>query len=359
MNKKRLIIAIIALVALVAAVILVVRFTATSDSEPGAEPGSSDKKVNVALSVVWEGNTYAMQSRNEFYARTDQLKKEGVIDKVFYTNADNSAEKQVADLEDLLNQPVDILILQPINAPALTGVIDKFMAKGVTVISVVSPLATDNYSAQMVANDRAFGSEGAQWLVDKLNGKGNIIALDGIDGLSVAQERWAGAESVFEKYPDIKVLSKVYADWDYAKGKTAVENLLQAYPDIDGVWSSGGDMTRGAIEAFQEANRELVPMMGEDANGFLKLWKKNQGTPGFDAIGMSMPTYFFADAVDLGIAIRDGSKVAGKDFEKNAVLDVYTVTNENLDDYVREDLSDSFWANTRMSEEDLQKYYGN
>lgn len=359
MNKKKLIVAIVALVALVAAVILVVKFT--TPSETGSGPGAADegKKLNVALSVVWEGNTYAMQSRNEFYARTDQLKKDGVIDKVFYTNADNSAEKQVSDLEDLLNQPVDILILQAINAPALTGVIDKFMEKGVTVIPVVSPLATDNYSAQMVADDRAFGSQGAQWLVDKLDGKGNIIALDGIDGLSVAQERWAGAMSVFEKYPDIKILSKAFADWDYAKGKTAVENLLQAYPEIDGVWSSGGDMTRGAIEAFQEANRELVPMMGEDANGFLKLWKKNLDTPGFDAVGMSMPTYFFADAVDLGIAIRDGSKVAGKDFEKNTVLEVYTVTKENLNDYVREDLSDSFWANTRMSEEDLKKYYGN
>lgn len=324
------------------------------------EPTSTEAEAqNVALSVVWEGNTYAMQSRNEFMARTDELKEEGLVGEVYYLNADNSAEKQVSDLEDLLNQDVDILIIQPINAPALTGVLDRFVENGTTVISAVSPLATDNFDAQMVADDRAFGSGGAEWLVEKLGGKGKIIALDGMDGVSVAEERWAGAEEVFAEHPDIEVLSKVYADWDYAKGKEATENLLQAYPEIDGVWSSGGDMTRGAIEAFQDAGRPLVPMMGEDNNGFLKLWVANRDVEGFDAIAMSMPTYFFADAVDLGLGIRDGSMVAGTDFEKDAVLEVYTITGDNVDDYVRPDLSDSFWANTRMSEERLQEFYGN
>jgi ribose transport system substrate-binding protein len=354
MNNQRLALVVSVIAVVIIAAVLGVRFLSSEDLEGARAPDA----MNVALSVVWEGNTYAMQSRHEFYAHVEDLQEQGEVGEVFYTNADGSAEKQVSDLEDLLNQPVDILIVQAINPPALSGIIDEFMEKGVTVIPVVSPLATDNYSAQMVADDRAFGSNGAQWLVDTLGGEGNIIALDGIDGLSVAEERWAGAMSVFDDHPGIRILAKVNADWDYAKGKTATENLLQAYPEIDGVWSSGGDMTRGAVEAFQEAGRELVPMMGEDNNGFLKLWKENLDTPGFDSIGMSMPTYFFADAVDLGIGIRNGTKVAGQDFETNAVLEVYTVTRDNLDEYVREDLSDSFWANTRMSEENLQKYYG-
>lgn len=333
-------------------------FTAGIVFGGGAQEVSGQKTYDVALSVVWEGNTYAVQSREEFYAEVERQKSAGNIDNVYYLNADFSAEKQVSDLEDLYTRNVDILILQPVNPPALSDIIQKFKDNGTIVIPCVSPLATDAYTLSMVSDDRSFGRTGAEFLVEQLNGKGNIIALDGMDGITVAIERWAGAKEVFDKYPDIKVISKVFADWDYAKGKTATENLLAAFPKIDGVWSSGGDMTRGAIEAFQEANRPLVPMMGEDANGFLKAWKRVEDEPGFAAVACSMPTYFFADALSLGVEILQGSKTVGEDVPRDTVLEVYKITEENLDEYVRMDLSDTFWANTKMDEETLQRVYG-
>jgi len=316
------------------------------------------KKYDVALSVVWEGNTYAVQSREEFYAEVERQKASGNIGNVYYLNAENSAEKQVSDLEDLFSRNVDILILQPVNPPAVSDIIKKSYDRGTIVVPCVSPLATNAYTFSMVSDDRAFGRTGAQFLADKLQGKGNIIALDGMDGITVAIERWAGAMEVFSKYPNIKILAKVFADWDYAKGKAATENLLNAFPRIDGVWSSGGDMTRGAIEAFVEAKRPLVPMMGEDSNGFLKAWKQVANQPGFDAIGCSMPTYFFADALAQSIDILKGTKKVGVDIPRDTIMKVYTVTSKNIDQYVRWDLADSFWANTKMDEATLQRVYG-
>ena len=316
------------------------------------------KKYNVALSVVWEGNTYAMQSKDEFYAEVERQKAAGKLNNIYYVSSEFSAEKQVSDLEDLYIRDIDILILQAVNPPALSEIIEKFTDKGIIVIPCVSPLETDAYTVSMVSDDKEFGEVGAHFLVDKLNGKGNIIALDGMDGITVAINRWAGAMQVFSKFPDIKILAKSFADWDYAKGKVVTENFLAAFPEIDGVWSSGGDMTRGAIEAFIEAKRPLVPMMGEDNNGFLKLWKKVGNMPGFDAIACSMPTYFFADALALGVDILEGNVVVGKDVPKNIKLEVYQITKDNLDNFVREDLSDSFWANTKIEEPLLQKLYG-
>ena len=57
-----------------------------------------------------------------------------------------------------------------------------------------------------------------------------------------------------------------------------MENLLAAYDDIDGIWSSGGDMTRAAIEVWADSGRDWIPMMGEDCNGFLKLWSEYKTT---------------------------------------------------------------------------------
>ena len=201
----------------------------------GTKEAAGPKKYDVALSVVWEGNTYAVQSREEFYAEVERQKAAGTVGNVYYLNADNSAEKQVSDLEDLFTRNVDILIIQPVNPRAVSDIIKKFHDRGTIVIACVSPLATDAYTLSMVSDDRSFGRTGAQFLVDKLGGKGNIIALDGMDGITVAIERWAGAMEVFSKYPGIKVVSKVFADWDYAKGKAATENLLAAFPQIDGV----------------------------------------------------------------------------------------------------------------------------
>jgi ribose transport system substrate-binding protein len=117
-------------------------------------------------------------------------------------------------------------------------------------------------------------------------------------------------------------------------------------------------MTRGAIEAFQEAKRPMIPMMGEDANGFLKAWKSVANQPGFDAIGCSMPTYFFADALALGVDILQGEKKVGTDVPRDTILEVYQITSANIDQYVRPDLSDSFWANTKMEEATLQRVFG-
>jgi ribose transport system substrate-binding protein len=324
----------------------------------GKKDAGGAKKYNVALSVVWEGNTYAVQSREEFYAEVERQKAAGKLGNVYYLNADNSAEKQVSDLEDLYTRDVDILIIQAVNPPAVSDIIKRFHDRGTIVIPCVSPLVTDAYTLSMVSDDVAFGRTGAQFLADKLGGKGNIIVLDGMDGVTVAINRWQGGMEVFNKYPDIKILGKVYADWDYAKGKAATENLLAAFPVIDGVWSSGGDMTRGAVEAFLEARRPLVPMMGEDANGFLKAWKEVAGRDKFAAVGCSMPTYFFADALTTGINILEGTSAVGRNLKKDNVLEVYKITDENLDDYVRPDLSDSFWANTKMDEATLKKVYG-
>ncbi|MEI6158148.1 MAG: substrate-binding domain-containing protein, partial [Atribacterota bacterium] len=115
---------------------------------------------NVAFSNVWEGNTWGVQSKAEFYAEVDRQKAAGLLGEVYYANANFNAEKQVSDLEDLLNKKVDILILQPVNPPAVSGVIQKFYEKGTVVIPCVSPLETDKYTASLMSDDKEFGATG-------------------------------------------------------------------------------------------------------------------------------------------------------------------------------------------------------
>lgn len=325
-----------------------------SPEDPGTEatdtPKDEAKTYKVGFSNVWVGNSWGVQCVNELESF---LKNNEHVSDYCITDANNDSNKQISDIQDLLSKDIDLLLLQPISPDAVVPVIEEAYEKGVIVVTCASPVGTDKYNASVLAKDEDFGRVGMEWLAEQLDGKGNIVILNGMSGVTVAANRRAGVQEVLDKYPDIKVLGEEYADWDYAKGKVATENLLAAFPEIDGIWSCGGDMTRGAIEAFQAAGRPLCPMTGEDNNGFLKLWTAN-APDGYQSIATSMPTWLFAEGAKIGLDILMGNEPA----EKDIVVDIPVITTETLDKYVRDDLSDSFWANTRMPEEDIVALYG-
>ncbi len=323
--------------------------TPTSSDAPAPEKTA----YKIGFSNVWVGNTWGVQCVNELEAF---LKNNEQVSEYYIYNADNDVNKQISDIEDLIAKGVDMLILQPISAESVAAVVEEAYDAGIVVVDCTSPLsdATDKYNVSVVARDYDFGYVGAKWLCEQLGGEGNIVCLDGMAGLAPAVLRMQGAMDAFNEYPGIKVLASEYANWDYATAKPVMENLLAAYDDIDGIWSSGGDMTRAAVEVWADSGREWIPMMGEDCNGFLKLW--NQYKPdGLSCVATSLPTWLFAYGAELGLQILNGTYTG----EKDIIVEIPTITNEQVGEFVREDLSDSFWCGTRMSEEDIQALYGN
>ena len=126
--------------------------------------------------------------------------------------------------------------------------------------------------------------------------------------------------------------------------------MLSAYPEIDGVWSQGGAMTQGAIDAFIAAGRDLVPMTSEGNNGALKAWYENRDN-GLSCIAPSNPTYTSAEALRTVIKALDG-----EDVPKNVVMDIETVTEDNLEDYYRPDMPDQLLVLTEL---DDKKHFRN
>ena len=92
-------------------------------------------------------------------------------------------------------------------------------------------------------------------LVESLGGKGKIVAMLPIAGSSAAVVQLAALQEVLKANPGVELLSAEYGDWDRAKAKQLTENLLQRFPQIDGVFSPAGQMSLGVYEAFDEAGR--------------------------------------------------------------------------------------------------------
>ncbi len=277
------------------------------------------------------------------------------ISELYITDAGGDINKQIADIEDLLAKGIDALLVTPTSPDALVPVVQKALDKNIPVIVFNSALA-GNIETSFVGTDEVeFGYVISKWLMEQLNCQGDIIALDGIAGNSISEDRFKGLQKAINECPDpskVKILSREAADWARDKGKIATEKALAAYPKIDGVWSQGGAMTQGAIEAFQAAGRPLVPMTGEDNNGFMKMWKELQ-PKGFKAIAASEPTWISAEALKLALDALNGRPIP-----KKKIIPVPTITEENLDQYVRPDLSDEYWTNSKLPADLAKKYYG-
>ena len=303
--------------------------------------------VNCSLNETWR-----VQMVAEFEQAADELKEQGVISEYYETNADNDASKQVSDMRDMIAKGVDGILIATVNPTASNGVIKEAMDAGIKVVNYNSLADTDNVTAKVYQSDKDFGRIGAEFIVDKIDGKGKIIVLNGTAGNSVSNDRWQGAEEVFSQYPDIEIVGEAYGEWDYAKGKAATESLLSANPEIDAVWSQGGAMTQGAVDAFVAAGRKLVPMSGEAGNGYIKTWIQYLGTDDFDSVAPNYTATISVTALNTLIDALDG-----KDVEFDQCLEMSTITSDDINDLYRDDLPDSFWCDTQLTEENLQKLF--
>ena len=204
----------------------------------------------IGFDIYWLGNSWSVQFAEEF--KYEASLHQDLIGEIVITDSNGEVAKQVNNIEDLVARNVDIIVVTPLSESALIPVFKKAKDKGIPVVSnaifVTSPEAREVVVSQVNAKDVEFGRIIAEWLAKKLNGKGKIIGLSGMPGVETAELRWEGAMSVFNEYPDIKILAHEYADWSYPKGKTVMASLFPAYLEIDGVWSGGAAMPRGAKE---------------------------------------------------------------------------------------------------------------
>lgn len=304
----------------------------------------------IGYDIYWLGNEWSALFAKEFERAVKE--HQDVIGRVIYTSSDNDIGKQIANIEDMIARNVDIIIVTPISATGLTGVLQKAYARGIPVVLNAALAEGGRYTAYVNTDERAIGGAVAQWIVDELGGQGKVVALSGIAGISVAEERWEGAKAVFDRYPGIQVLAREYADWSTPKAKQVMTNLLAAYPEIDAIWSTGGQMSRGAIQAYEAAGRPLDGLIigGDDHNGFLKQWVQYRDQ--IKAISYSKPPWISEVALEVALDI-----LAGKPVPREVVVDSPVITMDRVDDYVRWDLPDTFVTETRLDDETIREIF--
>ncbi len=259
------------------------------------------------------------------------------------TDAQGDATKQIADAEDALAQGVDAMLISPVSPEGVAPVIEKASLTGIPVIVWGSDAKTDKYTAKVLADDYTFGYEGGKKLAADIGGKGKkVIMLRGIAGNSVELARYNGAATAL-KEAGVVIASEAYGDWAEAKGKSITQNLLATYPKIGGIWSSGAAMTEGAMAAFKDAGKKLVPMSGENLNSFMQIAL----AAGLKTSAPQFPTWQGPEALKLAVRSLCGLGISNSYLLKPpAITDMKTS--------VKPDLSGDYWVENYLTDDQVK-----
>ncbi|MFE2776213.1 substrate-binding domain-containing protein [Aerococcus urinaeequi] len=170
---------------------------------------------------------------------------------VISVDAQDDSAKQSNDVDDLIQQGVDVLLINPVDSAAITPAVEAANSAGIPVIMVDRATDAGEYVTLVASDNVAGGEMAAQYIVDNVGENANTLQLEGVPGASATNERGEGFMNVAET--SLNVLDSQTANFDRAQGLTVMENMLQGNSDVQAVFAQNDEMALGAIEAIQGA----------------------------------------------------------------------------------------------------------
>ncbi|HID16227.1 MAG TPA: ribose ABC transporter substrate-binding protein RbsB [Candidatus Atribacteria bacterium] len=180
-------------------------------------------------------------------------------------DAQDDPAKQASEIEDLIQKKVDAILINPTDANAVVPSVLKANKAGIPVFTIDRSAAKGDVVCHIASDNVAGGKMAGEYLAKLLDYKGNVVELVGIPGTSAARDRGKGFNEAMKKYKDIKIVARQTADFNRAKGMQVFENILQAQPDVQGVFAHNDEMVLGAIAAAEAAGKKDIIFVGFDA----------------------------------------------------------------------------------------------
>ena len=233
------------------------------------------------------------------------------IGRFIVTDANGDPTKQISDIQDLLEQDIDLLLVNPATADALDPILGRTMRQGVPVVTVARRVESDtSFVSFVTASDTALARMSATWMAETLDGSGRVVLLPGLAGASPAEMRLQAAKEVFAQFPGIEIVDTQYTGWSPANGRQIMAAIIQreGVDNIDGVWADSGLQGSGSVEAFIGAGvtgADVPPHTGGDLNGMYQLAHEN----GFPFAGIDYTPSIGAASVHLAVDVLEGTPV--------------------------------------------------
>jgi len=251
-------------------------------------------------------------------------------------DAGGDVARQIAQIEDLIQQDVDAIIIWPTNGEAVIPAVRKAHAAGIPVIVTNSNIAEagfDFVKSFSGPDNITQGSRSAEIMCDKFKAMGieataQVVQISGQPGYTTAIERQKGFDDRMpEVCPDITVVETQPGDWNREKSQTVMEAFLVKYDKIDGVYAGDDNMGVGALNAAKAAGRDGIIFVG--ATNFAVGYEAMERGEYWGSIYQS-PVDDAEAALKTAIDVLKGTEVPFLNY-----FDTPKINQDNMGDYTK------------------------
>ncbi|BFG81124.1 substrate-binding domain-containing protein [Paraburkholderia terrae] len=263
-------------------------------------PFSHADQIRIGASLLTQQHPF-------YVALADAMKQEAQKDnaKLDISIANQDLSKQIADVQDFVTRKVDVIVLSPVDSKGVKAAVMTAQKAGTPVITVdigaqgievASHIATDNYAGGQMAG---------QLMCKVLGGKGKVGVIDYPTVQSVI-DRVSGFKKALGACPGVQVVA-VQPGITRAEALTTAQNMLQAHPDLDGIFGFGDDAAMAAAVAGKSAGNH-VKVIGFD--GMPEARAAVDKNPNFVGVIRQYPEKMGAVAVDTAVKVAEKQQVA-------------------------------------------------
>lgn len=238
-------------------------------------------------------------------------------------------DKQIQDIENMMTQGVDGLVILATESAPLTPVAKQAHENGILIVNVDRGFLEPVADIFLEGDNASFGRKSAEFIVDRLDGSGKIVVLEGIP-CTVNTARVEAAMEVFEANPGIEIVGRDSGMWNRQKSLDVMQNILVQAPEIDAVWASDDDMALGVEQAIVEAGRqdEMWILGGAGMKDIVK--RVMDEDPMYPA-DITYPPSMIATGIQMAVSVlEDGNRDEVMKFmPRHLLIDVELILPEN------------------------------
>lgn len=277
--------------------------------------------IQIGFSESYDGNTFRQSLIASVEKAATQAKADGLI-------ADFSmmvGEEQTGHIQDFISAGYNAIVINPGSSTELNSVIKLACEAGIVVViydqSITDPKCA--YIINVIWTN--YGAVQANYIGERLNGKGNILEVRGIKGSAADVDISASIYAGLARFPELKVVGAVHGNWTQSIAQEAVTYILPSLPDIDAVVTQGGD-GYGIAAAFSATDRAAPIIIMGNRYAELKWWQEQRDANGYSTIsasatpGIGVVAFWTAQQI-----------LAGKEVPKFIEMPLLVIEEDNLD----------------------------
>lgn len=255
---------------------------------------------------------------------------------VVVLDAGGDVARQIAQMEDLIQQEVDAIIIWPTNGEAVIPAVRKAHQADIPVVVTNSNIAEAGFPfvATFSGPDNITqGSRSAEIMCDRFKALGTeneakVVHITGQPGYTTAIERAKGFnDRLPEVCPNVEQIDEQPGDWNREKSQQVMEAFLVKYDDIDGVYSGDDNMGVGAMNAAVAAGREGITFVG--ATNF---------AVGYEAMaaGTYWGSIYQSPVDDAEAALKSAiDQLSGEELPFLNYFDTPKITQDNMSEFTK------------------------